>query len=43
MEDVNWLAYSKMTLKSDEEPAILKLLGKALRELRIHGVAEWLA
>ena len=29
-----------MTLKSDNEPAILKLLSEALRELRIAGVPQ---
>ena len=31
VEDVRWLGYSKVTLKSDNEPAIVKLLAEALR------------
>ena len=37
VDDVKWLGYSKVTLKSDNEPAIVKLLSEALRELRIQG------
>ena len=33
VEDVKWLGYSKLILKSDDEPAILKLLTESLREL----------
>ena len=33
--DVKWLGYSKVTLKSDNEPAVVKLLAEALRELRV--------
>ena len=39
VEDVNG-GYTKVTLKSDNEPAIVKLLGKALRELRINVVSQ---
>ena len=35
VSDVKWLGYSKLILKSDNEPAIVKLLSEALRELRI--------
>ena len=34
------VGYSKVTLKSDNEPAIIKLLGGAIRELRINGVSH---
>ena len=40
VEDVKWLGYSKLTLKSDNEPAIVKLLSEALRELRVNGVSQ---
>ena len=40
VEDVKWLGYTKVTLKSDNEPAIVKLLGEALREHRINGVSQ---
>ena len=40
MEDIKWLGYSKVVLKSDNEPAIVKLLTEALRELRISGLLE---
>ena len=36
--DVQWLGYSKVMLKTDNEPAILKLLQESLRELRISGL-----
>ena len=42
VDDVKWLGYSKMTLKSDNEPAIVKLLSEALRELRIQGLEQTL-
>ena len=40
VEDVKWLGYSKLTLKSDNEPAIVKLLTEALRELRVQGIDQ---
>ena len=40
VSDVKWLGYSKVTLKSDNEPAIVKLLSEALRELRIQGLEQ---
>ena len=40
VEDVKWLRYTKILLKTDNEPAILKLLVESLRELRIHGLEE---
>ena len=42
VEDVKWLGYTSLTLKSDNEPAIVKLLSEALRELRISGVPQLL-
>ena len=38
--DIKWLGYAKLTLKSDNEPAIVKLLSEALRELRISGMSQ---
>ena len=32
--------YTRVTLKSDNEPAIVKLLTEALRELRISGLEQ---
>ena len=40
VEDIKWLGYSSVTLKSDNEPAIVKLLTEALRELRINGLSQ---
>ena len=40
VQDVKWLGYSKVTLKSDNEPAIVKLLSESLRELRVHGLEQ---
>ena len=34
VEDVRWLGYSKLIFKSDNKPAIVKILSEALRELR---------
>ena len=42
VDDVRWLGYSRVTLKSDNEPAIVKLLSEALRELRIQGLEQTL-
>ena len=42
VEDVKWLGYNKIALKSDNEPAIVKLLAEALRELRIQGLEQCL-
>ena len=36
MEDIKWLGYTALSLRSDNEPAILKLLKHALTESRIH-------
>ena len=35
VQDVKWLGYQQVGLRSDNEPAILKLLAHALSELRI--------
>ena len=40
VQDVKWLGYSKVTLKSDNEPAIVKLVSESLRELRVHGLEQ---
>ena len=40
--DAKWLGYSKVTLKSENEPAIVKLPQEALRELRVHGLEQTL-
>ena len=40
VEDVWWLGYSKLILKSDNEPAIVKLLCEVLRKLRIEGAVS---
>ena len=40
VEDVKWLGYAKVTLKSDNEPAVVKLLTEALRELRVQGLEQ---
>ena len=40
VDDIKWLGYTDVTLKSDNEPAIVKLLAEALRELRINGVEK---
>ena len=39
-EDVLWLGYSNVLLKSDIEPAIVKLLKGALATLKVSGVAQ---
>ena len=38
VSDIVWLGHTKVVLKSDNEPAILKLLTESLRELRIQGL-----
>ena len=40
VEDCKWLGYNKIVFKSDNEPAIVKLLTEALRELRIQGLEQ---
>ena len=39
-EDVAWLGYTRLILKSDNEPAIEKLANEALRELRIDAIDQ---
>ena len=34
VEDIKWLGFTRVILKSDNEPAIVKLLSDTLRELR---------
>ena len=38
--DVLWLGYSKVLLKSDNEPAIVKLLKESLATLKVSGVDQ---
>ena len=40
VSDVKWLGYNKVTLKSDNEPAIVKVLQDSLRELRVQGFEQ---
>ena len=40
VSDILWTGYARVTLKSDNEPAIVKLLKEALRELRISGLEQ---
>ena len=40
VDAVKWLGYVKVMLKTDNEPAILKLLSEAVRELRIQDVTQ---
>ena len=42
VEDVKRLGYNKIVLKSDNKPAIVKLLAEALREFRIQGLEQCL-
>ena len=42
VNDVRWLGYNRIVLKSDNEPAIVKLLSEALRELRVQGLDQCL-
>ena len=39
---MKWLSYNKVVLKSDNEPAIVKLLAETLRELRVQGLEQCL-
>ena len=43
VDDVKWLGYSKLVLKTDNEPAILKLLQESLRDLRVEGIDQVMA
>jgi hypothetical protein len=38
--DVVWMGYTKVMLKTENEPAILKLLKESLRELRVEGLEQ---
>ena len=40
VEDAKWLGYTKIMLKTDNEPAIMKLPTELLRELRIQGLEK---
>ena len=40
VQDVLWLGYSKVLLKSDNEPAIVKLLREALGSLKVSGLEQ---
>ena len=40
VNDILWLGHTKVVLKSDNEPAILKLLIESLRELRVNGLEK---
>ena len=40
VDDAKWLGYTKIVLKTDNEPAILKLLQETLRDLRIEGLDQ---
>ena len=43
MDHVKWLGYRKIVLKTDNEPAILKLLQESLRDLRVEGLDQVMA
>ena len=40
VSDILWAGYTTIMLKSDNEPAILKLLIESLRELRVNGLKQ---
>ena len=40
VDDVLWLGHAKVMLKSDDEPAIVKLLKEALATLKVSGVDQ---
>ena len=40
VDDIKWLGYTKVILKSDNEPAIVKCLSDALRVVRVDGNME---
>ena len=40
VSDIKWLGYSKVILKSDNEPAIVKLLTETLKSLRVEGLEQ---
>ena len=40
VEDIKWLGYTKLLLRSDHEAAIVSLLAAALRKLKTEGIAQ---
>ena len=40
VEDIKWLGYAKLLVKSDNEPAIVSLCNEALRRFRIEGIEQ---
>ena len=40
VDDIAWLGYTRILLRSDNEPAIVALLKESLKALRIEGVVE---
>ena len=40
VEDIKWLGYTKLILRSDNEAAIVSLLAAALRKLKTEGIAQ---
>ena len=40
VSDIVWTGYSRVMLKSDNEPAILKLLIESFKELRVNGLEQ---
>ena len=40
VQDILWLGYSKVILKCDNEPAILKLLAETLKVLKVEGLDQ---
>ena len=40
VSDIQWLGYTRVTLKSDNEPSIVRLLNDALKVLRVRGLEQ---
>ena len=40
VDECNWLGYSQITLKSDNEPAVAKVISESLKALRIQAHIE---
>ena len=40
VDDIAWLGYTRIELRSDNEPAIVALLRESLKALRVEGVVE---
>ena len=40
IEDITWLGYTKLILKADNEPAMVKLAEEALRDLRVEPIEQ---